>query len=164
MYVRGGPVFLVVLLPLVVACDSRQDQAMAPPARAAATSLVWQPLGTWSGRGGRQTESFDITTGSLRLTWEALAEDAPGTGRFRVALHSAISGRPLQTIVDTIGAGTDTARIGGEPARCVPGDRVRSDRLARHAGGRSARRFSEPGTEAINAALAEQRLTASRSP
>ncbi len=115
MYVRGGPVFLVVLLPLVVACDSRQDQAMAPPARAAATSLIWQPLGTWSGRGGRQTESFDITTGSLRLTWEALAEDAPGKGRFRVALHSAISGRPLQTIVDTIGAGTDTARIGANP-------------------------------------------------
>ena len=120
MCVRSGAVLVVVvvLLPLIVACDSRQAQALDPPAHAAATSLVWQPLGTWFGRGGRQTESFDITTGSLRLTWEALAEsdpDAPGTGRFRVALHSAISGRPLQTIVDTIGAGTDTARVGAEP-------------------------------------------------
>ena len=105
----------MVMLPLLVACDSRQDQALDPPARAAVKSLVWQPLGTWSGRGSRQTESFDITTGSLRLTWEALAESAPGRGRFRVALHSAISGRPLQTIVETSGAGTDTARVGADP-------------------------------------------------
>ena len=30
-------------------------------------------LGTWSGRGDRQTDSFDVATGALRLRWEAPA-------------------------------------------------------------------------------------------
>ena len=32
-----------------------------------------------------------------------------------MALHSSISGRPLLTIVDTLGIGTGTALLGSEP-------------------------------------------------
>lgn len=62
-----------------------------------------------------QTGSFDVTTGALRLRWETRGERAPGDGAFRVSLHSAISGRTLQTVVDTTGIGADTAYLEDEP-------------------------------------------------
>lgn len=82
--------------------------------------LVWRTLGTWSGRGTRQTESFDVVTGALRVTWETRAGPArddgaaPG-GAFSVVLHSAISGRELQTVVSTRGAGGATVYVQDEP-------------------------------------------------
>ena len=113
---RCRPLVLVALL-LLIACESRQEEP-APPVAAAST--LWHALGIWSGSGDRQTESFDVTTGSLRLTWEALQwetlqEGAPDTAHFRVSLYSAISGRPLQTIVDTREAGTDTVDLAANP-------------------------------------------------
>jgi len=85
---------------LGVACGAPPQPSPAPASPAGATT--WHPLGTWSGRGDRQTESFEVTTGALRLTWETRAAST-GAGTFRVALHSAISGRPLQTIVERQG-------------------------------------------------------------
>ena len=107
---RCWPLVLVALL--LLACESRQEEP-APPVAAAST--LWRALGNWSGSGDRQTESFDVTTGSLRLTWEALQEGAPDTAHFRVSLYSAISGRPLQTIVDTQEAGADTVDLAANP-------------------------------------------------
>ncbi len=114
---RCWPLVLVAL-PLLIACESRQ-QELTPPV-AAASTLLWHALGTWSGSGDRQTESFDVTTGSMRLTWdtlqwEALHEGAGDTPHFRVSLHSAISGRPLQTIVDTQEAGAGTVDLAANP-------------------------------------------------
>ncbi len=108
---RCWPLVLVALL-LLTACESRQEEPALPVARA---STLWRALGTWSGSGDRQTESFDVTTGSMRLTWETLQEGAPDTAHFRVSLHSAISGRPLQTIVDTQGPGADTVDLAANP-------------------------------------------------
>ncbi len=108
---RCWPLVLVALL-LLTACESRQEEP-APPVAGASTP--WRALGTWSGSGDRQTESFDVTTGSMRLTWEALQDDAPGTAHFRVSLHSAIRGRALQTIVDTQAAGADTVDLAANP-------------------------------------------------
>lgn len=51
----------------------------------------------------------------MRLTWDASGESPPGSGRLRVSLHSAISGRPLQTIVDVQGTGSDTVSLGANP-------------------------------------------------
>ena len=66
----------------------------------------WRTLGTWTGSGSRQTESFDVTTGALRLRWETRAMAAGASaGSFRIWLYSAISGRPLQLIVEQAGAG-----------------------------------------------------------
>lgn len=88
---------------------------VAAPAAGGVPATAWRTLGTWSGRGNQQTESFDVVTGSLRLRWEALNERAPGAGRLSVALHSAISGRALQTIVDHHGVGAAAATLSDEP-------------------------------------------------
>lgn len=90
------------------------------PAAPGPTSGSWHTLGNWSGRGHIQTESFDVTTGALRLTWAARPATAPkkpgqGPDRLRVVLHSAISGRALQTVVDHAGAGAGTAFFEDEP-------------------------------------------------
>ncbi len=41
--------------------------------------------------------------------------DSKGTAHFRVSLYSAISGRPLQTIVDTQRPGADTVDLAANP-------------------------------------------------
>lgn len=113
---RCRTLVLVALLPLL-ACESPREQPEPEPALpvAAAANIQWHALGTWSGSGGRQTESFDVTTGSMRLTWEALPEGSSGTNHFRVSLHSAISGRLLQTIVDSQEAGAGTVDLAASP-------------------------------------------------
>jgi hypothetical protein len=37
----------------------------------------------------------------MRLRWQVIRTTAPGPAHFEVTLHSAVSGRPLQTLVDT---------------------------------------------------------------
>ena len=104
--------FVIFVFPLFVlaGCESRSARAEAAPA----VTTAWHPLGAWSGRGNRQSDSFDVTTGALRLRWEARGTSTAG-GLFRVTLHSAISGRPLQVVVDRTGAGTGTAYVEDEP-------------------------------------------------
>jgi hypothetical protein len=77
--------------------------------------VVWRKLGSWSGRGSMQTEPFISDTGSLRISWETRNEAAPGTGIFRVTVHSDVSGRPLVLAVDARGVGRDTAYISEDP-------------------------------------------------
>ena len=108
---RCWPLILVAQLVLS-ACESPQEEPALPTP---AASILWHTLGTWSGSGDRQSESFDVTTGSMRLTWESVQEGALGANHFRVSLHSAISGRPLQTIVDTQEAGADTVDLAANP-------------------------------------------------
>jgi hypothetical protein len=86
------------------------------PARAEEAPQVattWRALGAWSGNGSRQTESFDVTTGALRLHWETRATSADAT--FKVWLYSAISGRPLQLVAEKAGAGSGTAGFADDP-------------------------------------------------
>ena len=103
-----------VLAGAAGACrDAAPPTAAASPA-ATERATVWRRLGTWSGRGDRQTDSFDVATGALRLRWTA-TEVAPGAGRLRVSLHSAISGRPLQTVLDVRGGGHAEVHFEDEP-------------------------------------------------
>ena len=62
-----------------------------------------------------QTDPFISDTGSLRLRWETSREAAPGTGTFRVTLHSDVSGRSLLVAVDTRGVGRDTTYVTEDP-------------------------------------------------
>ena len=62
-----------------------------------------------------QTEPFISDTGSLRLRWETSHEAAPGTGTFRITLHSDVSGRPLLVAVDVRGARRDTTYVTEDP-------------------------------------------------
>ena len=86
----------------------------APSAAAGREAVLWRQVGTWSGHGNSQTGSFSVETGALRLHWETRNPPANG-GVFKVSLHSAISGRPLQVVVDRHGAGRDTLYIEDEP-------------------------------------------------
>ena len=52
---------------------------------------------------------------AMRLRWKTTRETAPGAGRFTVTLHSAVSGRPIQTIVEARGVGADTVPVAEEP-------------------------------------------------
>jgi hypothetical protein len=85
----------------------------APPART--PTVVWRPLGSWSGSGPMQTDPFISTTGSLRLRWETRNAKSPGGGTFRVTVHSDVSGRPLVLAVDARGVGQDTAFVTEDP-------------------------------------------------
>jgi hypothetical protein len=62
-----------------------------------------------------QTEPFISDTGSLRVRWATSHEAAPGTGTFRVTVHSDVSGRPLVVAVDVRGVGKDTAYVTEDP-------------------------------------------------
>lgn len=94
-------------------CDTAPARAEQAPT---ASAVTWRPLGTWSGRGSRQTESFDVITGALRLRWQTGGNsEAAGPGHFRVSLYSAISGRPLQVIVGRQGPGDGVAYVEDEP-------------------------------------------------
>ena len=82
---------------------------------AKAVPVAWQKIGSWSGRGNAQTDSFDIGFSQCRIRWETRNERAPGSGTFHVTVNSAVSGRELATAVDHRGVGHDLAYVGVEP-------------------------------------------------
>ncbi len=86
-----------------------------PAPKAEPAVVKWKPLGAWSGHGNAQTESFDAETGELRVIWQTSHEQHPGTGIFAVTLHSAVSGRVLEPVVDYRGVGHDTAYVTVDP-------------------------------------------------
>jgi hypothetical protein len=96
---------IAAAMATVGACGGRSREA--PPAKTE-PKVVYHTLGTWSGRGNKQTESFTSDTGTLRVTWEATALPGTANPSFSLDAHSAISGRLLQTVVDK-----------GEPGRGV---------------------------------------------
>jgi len=77
--------------------------------------VAWHRIGTWSGVGNVQTESFESGSGTLRTQWKTANETSPGEGTFRLAFHSSISGRELQVAVDRKGVGADTAYVQQDP-------------------------------------------------
>jgi hypothetical protein len=88
------------------------EKAEGQPAGAEAVS--WQALGTWSGTASSQSESFIGNTGAFRVRWEAKAANAQ-PGQLRIALHSAVSGRPIVTAVDVRGAGQGESIVSDDP-------------------------------------------------
>jgi hypothetical protein len=77
--------------------------------------IVWQKLGTWSGRGVLQTDPFVSDSGMLRVGWEARGAGDPAAATLRVSVHSAVSGRSLAVAVDHRGPGRDTVYINEDP-------------------------------------------------
>lgn len=107
-------VVAATLLVLSGACGQAPRPAAESPRPAESGVMAWRTLGEWSGRGSRQTESFDVTTGALRLRWET-ANAAADAGHLTVTLNSAISGRVLQTIVDHAGNGGASVELQDDP-------------------------------------------------
>jgi len=108
-FLRAFVAFVFVALTFA-ACRGVPD----PPPVRREQQVAWRPLGTWTGRGHKQTESFTSDTGTLRAHWKTTNPDASGAA-FSLTIHSAISGRPLATIVEQSGAGGGTAYLYEEP-------------------------------------------------
>jgi len=106
------PVLSVVLLAAcaLASCKSRPREQAAKPA-----PVHWQRVGSWSGHGDAQTESFDIGYEQCRVQWETKNETSPGTGTFELTLNSAVSGRALQPLADHPGTGRGMAYTSIEP-------------------------------------------------
>lgn len=115
---RSMRLLIVVTLlgPAVTGLACRGRNGAPAAAAKSEPQIIWRPVGSWSGHGDRQTESFHGETGALRVTWEARAESedrVPGT--FRLTAHSAISGRVLAEVVDRQGAGSGVGYVSTEP-------------------------------------------------
>jgi len=101
---------MVALMALLMsACRPEAKPEVKPPL------VGWRPVGTWSGRGNTQTESFNNDSGQFRIKWVTRNEASPGAGKFRVEVHSAVSGRFLSQAVDHQGVGHDTAYFSDDP-------------------------------------------------
>jgi hypothetical protein len=107
----AGPALALVVAVAIVAAGCGEPQAQPAPREV----VVWKQLGSWSGHGNAQTESFVGLTGSLRFHWRASTKDSKQRGGFKLILHSAISGRDLQAPVDQEGPGEGTAYAADDP-------------------------------------------------
>ncbi len=101
----------LIAAAMVVLGGCRSDSAPEANGKPAA----WQVVGSWSGRGNAQTDSFDIGYDPCRIRWEARNETAPGQGRLRVTVNSSVSGRELAVAVDHRGVGRDIAYVNVDP-------------------------------------------------
>ena len=105
---RAIGVSLPLVAVLTIACS-------APPAPPATERVaVTRPVGTWQGT-GNSTIGVVSDTGRFHITWEARNERPAGSGRFRLVVHSAVSGRPIQPIVDQKGEGRGSADFQDDP-------------------------------------------------
>lgn len=107
-------VFIILPLGLTAGgCRPAADQARPAPQQV----VAWRAVGSWSGRGNTQTESFTSESGALRVRWTTTAgNESPGTaGAFRVTAHSAISGRLLEQVIDHRGAGSGIGYVNQDP-------------------------------------------------
>lgn len=105
------------VVSVVTACASAcgDDRPSHVAERPAAAEITWREIGTWSGRLSQQTESFEVSLAAMRLRWRTTSETAPGAGRLTVTLHSAASGRPIQTIVEARGVSAGAVDVADEP-------------------------------------------------
>ena len=111
---RAPRLLLLLLLPIlgVAACHSAPPEKKAPPAEA-----VWKVIGTWSGNGNAQLETFPIERFTWRVRWETKNETPVGTGTFHVTANSGDSGRTLAEVIDFGGVGKDVEYITELPHR-----------------------------------------------
>jgi hypothetical protein len=75
---------------------------------------VTRPVGSWQGR-GNSTIGVNSDTGRFHISWQARNEHPAGSGTFRLAVHSAVSGRPIQLITEQRGEGGGSADFQDDP-------------------------------------------------
>jgi len=107
-------VVLCVLCTLCVLCATEcRDQ----PKPATHEVVVWHEVGSWAGRGNKQTESFTSDTAGFRVRWKTSNETAPGAGTLKVIFRSGDSGREIIQAVDARGVGSDEEIVAAERPR-----------------------------------------------
>jgi hypothetical protein len=70
---------------------------------------VTRIVGSWQGRGTTTVGDVPSETGRFRIYWQTTNESPAGAGSFKLTLRSAISGRTIGIVADTIGMGSGTA-------------------------------------------------------
>jgi hypothetical protein len=108
---------ILALAFLVVGAGCRSDSSPQPGTRAVKDVVVWKTVGSWSGRGNRQTETFTSDTGGFRVRWETTNAVRPGAGRLHVIFRSGDSGREIIDAVDVRGEGHDAEEVSAERPR-----------------------------------------------
>jgi len=110
--IRFSAALLSAVLVVYTSACRKEEVAAAKTA----PQMIWRAVGTWSGSGNRQTESFTSDTGALRVKWETTsAGTSAAAGAFRLTAHSAISGRVLQQVVEAQGTGFGTDYVSQDP-------------------------------------------------
>src|ERR1700682_727737 len=89
----------IVISVLLCAAGATGGCQSAPHPEAKTRQIGWRPIGSWSGRGDSQTESFNIESTQWRIKWETKGAASPGAGLFHLVVHSAVSGRPIMDAV-----------------------------------------------------------------
>jgi hypothetical protein len=102
-------VLVFALLLVIVGCKS------APRPESKKPQVGWRPIGSWSGRGDSQTDSFNIESTQWRIKWETKGAASPGAGSFHLVVHSAVSGRPISDAVKVQGNGHGVAYVTEDP-------------------------------------------------
>jgi hypothetical protein len=106
----------VAVLVLVLGTGCRSDSSPQPPP-APKDVVIWKTVGSWSGRGARQTETFTSDTGGFRVRWETKNAARPGGGHLHVIFRSGDSGREIIDAVDVRGEGRDIEEVSAERPR-----------------------------------------------
>jgi hypothetical protein len=101
---------LLVAALLLPGCREKRN---ASPAEV----VVWREVGSWSGRGNKQTESFTSDTAGFRVRWKTTNETAPGAGTLKVIFRSGDSGREIIQAIDVRGIGSDEEIVAAERPR-----------------------------------------------
>ena len=109
----------VTILAALLVAGAGCRSSPAPPPAAGKEAVVWKPVGTWSGRGNKQTETFTSDSGGFRVRWETKNPTRPGAGRLHVVFRSGDSGREIIDAVNeqNVGADHDTAEVSAERPR-----------------------------------------------
>ena len=100
--------FLAVAVVCLVGCSEA-------PKPEKPTFEVWRPAATFSGHDNSQTESFQIDTAEWRIRWTAHADSSAPDGILKIAVHSTVSGRVLEDVVEHRGPGAGTAYVHEDP-------------------------------------------------
>jgi hypothetical protein len=107
---------VIAVLACVLACGGCRRQEPAPPG-SADDQVRWNTVGTWSGHGNAQLETFPIERMTWRVRWQAKNESPPGSGYLHVTANSGDSGRIMAELIDVKGTGSDVAYITELPHR-----------------------------------------------
>ncbi len=108
-------VSLVVFCALcVLGVSGCRDKQRKPPPE---DVVVWHQVGSWSGRGSKQTETFTSDTGGFRVRWATTNETAPGAGTLKVIFRSGDSGREIVDAVDAHGVDNGVEIVAAERPR-----------------------------------------------
>ncbi len=65
-----------------------------------------RPVGSWQGTGSKSVGDINSDTGRFHITWATRREAPQEQGTFKLTIRSAVSGRPLQVVVDHRGDGS----------------------------------------------------------